>query len=185
MDLSIFDQSSNFLKADIMTAPVSVEKTSETPEIDHNLPFEEFLTYRLLMVSNRLNRQAAHILEAENGLRLPEWRCLALIGCYGRMSLNRISEMMAIDPSLTSRSIRGLVEKGHVLTERDAADRRIVYATLTKQGESVYHTTMPVVRRRQMSLLAALSPSDRKAIYRIIDRLSGAVDDWETNWGNK
>lgn len=168
-----------------MTAPASIDKTSATPEIDHDLPFEQFLTYRLLIVANRLNRQAAQILDAENGLRLPEWRCLALIGCYGKMSLNRISETMAMDPSLTSRSIQGLVEKGHVLTERDGADRRIVYATLTKQGESVYHTTLPVVRRRQMSLLAALSPSDRKAIYRIIDRLSGAVDDWEAEWGNK
>ena len=55
-----------------MTAPASIEKTSATPEIDDDLPFEQFLTYRLLIVANRLNRQTAQILDAENCLHLPQ-----------------------------------------------------------------------------------------------------------------
>ena len=154
-----------------------------TPDIlAEDVPFEQFLTYRLLTLTSRLNRQAMKILEAHSDLRLPEWRCLAMIGRHRMQNVNRISEIAGMDRGLVSRAIQGLVTKGYVLAERDTDDRRIVRATLTVAGSAIYSEMLPVMRQRQRRLLAALTPNDRKAVYRIIDRLTDSLDEWEEDW---
>ena len=107
-----------------------VNRSTSKPEgvVKLDLPVEQFLTYRLLTLTNRLNRQAMHILETQASLRLPEWRCLAFIhecgGPGGKASLHEVAEATAMDRALVTRSVQGLVTKGHVLTERDNQDRR-------------------------------------------------------------
>lgn len=153
--------------------------TGETGE----LAIEDFLTYRLLTLTNRLNRQAMGILDKEASLRLPEWRCLAFIDkCgngNGKVSFHRLAEVTGMDRALISRSVQGLLEKGLVLTERDSADRRVWHASLTRKGGALFQRMLPKMRQRQLHLLDALSPADRKAIYRIIDRLNDAVEAWD------
>lgn len=148
-----------------------------------DLPVEQFLTYRLLTLTNRLNRQAMHILETQASLRLPEWRCLTFIhqcgGPRGKASLHEVAETTAMDRALVTRSVQGLVAKGHVLTDRDNRDRRVVHAALTRQGLTLFRRMLPIMRKRQLHLLDSLSPRDRKAVYRILDRLNAAAKDYE------
>ena len=151
---------------------------------DDEVPFEQFLTYRLLALTSRLNRQAIKIIESHHDLRLPEWRCLAMIGRHGVLHANRISEIAGMDRGLVSRAIQGLVSKGYVLVERDKDDERIVRATLTKGGCALYEEMLPVMQQRQKRLLSALSPKDRKAVDRIIERLTQSLDEWVEEWGN-
>ena len=153
-----------------------------TDILDEDVSFEQFLTYRLLTLTNRLNRQASKILESRNNLRLPEWRCLAMIGRHQMLNVNRISELTGMDRGLISRAVHGLVTKDYVLAERSTHDRRIVRATLTIAGTTLYEEMLPVMQQRQRELLSALSPSDRRAVYRITDRLNDALDDWEEGW---
>ena len=158
--------------------------SSDTPfDGSSDLPIEQFLTYQLLLLTNRLNRQAMHILEEKAALRLPEWRCLAFIRecCrdQSKISLHQLADNTGMDRALISRSVQGLVEKGHVLTKRNCKDRRVVFAAVTRQGEALYQRTLPIMQKRQLHLLEALSPQDRKAIYRIMSRLSSAVGEWE------
>lgn len=162
-----------------------LERTRLDDILDEDVPFEQFLTYRLLTLTGRLNRQAIKILEANGDLRLPEWRCLAMIGRHGMLNMNRISEMAGMDRGLVSRAIHGLVDKGYVLCDRDVTDRRIVRATLTKAGDALFRETLPIMQERQRQLLRGLSSSDRKAVFRIIDRLTDTLDTWEEEWDGK
>lgn len=179
-DLSIIEQSNKLLMFMMMT-----EKFVQIPDIEDvdDLLVEDFLTYRLVTLTNRLNRQAKQILEEAAALRLPEWRCLAFIkrcrDTDGKASLHQLADATSMDRALISRSVQGLVEKGHVLTERNRDDRRIVHAVLTRQGEALYRDTLPIMQRRQHYLLNALSSQERKAVYRIIERLNLAVEEWE------
>ncbi len=143
-----------------------------------DLPLQNFLTYRLLTLTNRLNRQATKILSREADLRLPEWRCMGLLLANGPISVARMAELSAMDKGLISRSLGSLTDKGFVLTMRPQDDRRTVVASLTKTGERQAKKILPVMRKRQRHLLAALSPEDRAATYRIIDQLHGAIDSW-------
>ena len=156
-----------------------LELVDHRSDTDAGLLFEQFPTYRILSLTSRLNRQAVRILDEACGLRLPEWRCMAMIGRHGRLNLFNISEFAGMDRAQVTRSIQSLVERGHVLTQRDTADRRIVSAKLTRSGRRVYEKTFPIMEQRQLQLLGALSPADRKAFYRIMDNLNTALAIWE------
>lgn len=148
-------------------------------DVEDDLPFEQFLTYRILSLTSRLNRQAIHILDEACGLRLPEWRCMAMIGRHDRLNLASISEIAGMDRGQVTRAIQGLVEKDYVSTERRAHDRRTVWARLTRSGQQLYDHTFPIMQDRQRRLLSALSPSDRKAFYRIMERLTDSLEEWQ------
>lgn len=164
------------------------ETMAEPKLIDHDtdaetgLLFEQFPTYRILSLTSRLNRQAVQILDQACGLRLPEWRCMAMIGRHEQLNLFNISDIAGMDRAQVTRSIQGLVEKDYVLTERDSIDRRIVSAKLTKSGQRVYEKTFPIMEQRQLQLLSSLSPGDRDAFYRIMDNLNDALATWEQEW---
>lgn len=140
------------------------------------LPIEEFVTYRLLQLTSRLNKQATHILNDTCGLRLPEWRCLAMIGRYGTINLLGISDLTGMDKGLVTRTVQSLVEQGYVSTRRQVDDRRNLLATLTRSGTKLFEQVFPIMEQRQLRLLSALSPADRKAFYRITDRLMRSIE---------
>ena len=149
---------------------------------DTQLTIDQFITYRILALTSSLNRQAIQILDAACGLRLPEWRCMAIIGRSGELSLHSVSDVIGMDPGLVSRSIKSLVKQGLVITERDGNDGRVVRARLTDEGSKMFENTFPVMQRRQQRLLQSLSPEDREAFYRIMDCLKSSLDEWETEW---
>ena len=45
---------------------------------------DEFITFKLLRLTNRFSRQSVRILARHSELRLPEWRCLAIVEAYGK-----------------------------------------------------------------------------------------------------
>ena len=88
------------------------------------LPLDQFITFRLLRLTNQLNRQAGKILASHVGLRLPEWRCLAILGAYGSMQVNQVATKLSADKGLISRSLSSLEKSGLVKTKRGAEDKR-------------------------------------------------------------
>ncbi len=157
---------------------------STTPELQgHPNPpddyvLEKFLTFGLIRLTNRLNRQAMRIVEVTTGLRLPEWRCLVFICANRSIMLNEIVDRTGMDRALITRAVQGLVENGLVNVERDSKDRRMVAAQATARGKEVYQQALPVMQARQARLLSALSVSDREAVYRIVDALNACLDAW-------
>jgi DNA-binding MarR family transcriptional regulator len=143
-----------------------------------DLPLERYITFGLLRLTNRLNRQSMRLVEENGGLKLPEWRCLAFIGRVGRISLNEIAELTSMDRALISRSVQSLVERGLVLVERDTVDRRIVNVAVTAGGRATHARLRPVMEARQRRLLAALGDEDRAALDRILGRLNHCLDGW-------
>ena len=143
---------------------------------------EQFVTYQILNLTARLNRQSTRLLEETSELRMPEWRCISIIGRKGKTNLLSISGAIGMDRGLVSRTVQSLTEKGLVLTERDTADRRVVFARLTPTGKKAFDTMYPVMQARQRRLLSALSPGDRKAFYRIMQRFNATLEEWPEEW---
>ena len=141
-----------------------------------DLPLDQFVTFRLLRLTNQLNRQAVRILAQHAGLRLPEWRCLAIIDAYGPQQVNQIAARLSADKGLISRSLASLEGSGHIKMARGAVDRRQVRVSLTAAGKKVVARMMPIMRQRQEHLLAALPERQRADFYRKIDKLQAASE---------
>ena len=140
-----------------------------------NLPFEEFLTYRLSVLSNQFSRHATDILWRKAEIHLSEWRVMALLGTRGKLSITEIATIMHMDRGLISRTLSQLTDKGLVLSERQRQDRRLISATLTTRGRELFEIVLPVMQKRQIYLLSCLTEAERQAAYSIIAKLEKAV----------
>ena len=140
------------------------------------LPLRAFLTYELLKLTNRLNRQAAAILRKNGGIRLPEWRCLTFVGEYGEISPRDIHALTEMDPALITRTIQALVKRGLVSLEKDGADRRLINLRLTPAGLQTYRRLRPIMQARQLRLLDALTAEEQVALFSALRKVRDAVD---------
>lgn len=138
------------------------------------IPLDEFITFRLLHLTNRFNRQAVKILATHTGLRLPEWRCLAILGAYGPQQVNQISARLGADKGLISRSLTSLEKSGHVKMKRNTGDRRQILVTLTAKGKKTMERMMPIMRRRQGKLVKSLTRQEWKMLDKIVAKLHQA-----------
>jgi DNA-binding MarR family transcriptional regulator len=140
------------------------------------MPLQRFLTYRLSTLTSKLNRQANAILAKASGLKLNEWRIIALLAVNGEMNGVRIAEVAGLDPGLLSRTLFALEEQQLVKSARSSSDRRVVLVTLTRQGRSAYDKTLPHMRARQAHLLDSLTAAERSMIFAIVEKLEIAAD---------
>ena len=139
-------------------------------------PLQLFITYRLSMLSGKLNRQANRVLKKAGNLRVPEWRILALLNLHGEMNGSRIADLVNVDPGLVSRSLRALEARGLIATRRSDDDRRNALTSLTAAGRALHAKVLPAMQRRQQYLLSVLTADERAALLRITDKLQIAAD---------
>ena len=139
-------------------------------------PLQRFLTYRISQLGFRLNGQAAHLLKEGCGLKVPEWRVIALLASHKRLNAVGIEELTGTDRGLLSRTVRSLEKRGLVRTHRSEKDRREVYFTLTPAGRQIHRRQVPLMQARQDHLLGALTAEERRLVFGIVDKLLIAAD---------
>jgi len=102
------------------------------------LALETFLPYRLNRISELVSRRFAAIYRDRFGLTRPEWRALAALGQFGRMTATSIGRHSSMHKTKVSRAVASLTLRKWVVRETDANDRRIEHLTLTREGRRVY-----------------------------------------------
>ncbi|MEH0444925.1 MULTISPECIES: MarR family winged helix-turn-helix transcriptional regulator [unclassified Streptomyces] len=75
---------------------------------------------------------------------------LTLLGRHGDMRMSNLSELLAVDMSVTSRHAAHLAERGWILRSPDPADKRSRILHLTPEG----HAMLADLYRRSTDLLA-------------------------------
>ncbi len=149
--------------------------TSPEPAPDFNL--EDFLPYRLSVVTNRVSRAFASRYEAAWGLAIPEWRVLAVVGGFAPLSAAEVCEKTAMDKVKVSRAVAALVRRGLLERRRDPHDQRVQLLTLGAAGREVYQGVVPMARAIEGTLTGVLSPGERDTLLRILAKLDACVAD--------
>lgn len=140
------------------------------------LDLEHFLPYRLSVLSNRISEGIAQTYRNRFGLSVTEWRAIAIVGRYPRISATEVAQRSAMDKVAVSRAVKNLLERGLLEREASNSDRRAKHLTLSAEGQDVHDRVVPEARAYERRLLAALDPDDRAALDRAIDRLAAAAD---------
>ena len=153
--------------------------TAEAPTEPDLQEVTQFLSYRVVRLHHALNAQAASVLETVAGITLSQWRIIAMVGSGTARTARDITRKSIIDPAMISRTVRGLEDGGLITCTRPASDRRVVELSLTDEGQEIYTRTLPHMQARQRALLDALDPGERKAVFRILEKLEIAADQRE------
>lgn len=135
------------------------------------LVLEDFLPYRLSILSNRVSRAIAARYAETFDLSIPEWRVIAVLGRTPNLTAKEIAEATEMDKVAVSRAVARLVGAKRVQTRADAEDARRQILSLTAQGESVHARIAPIALASEEKLLRALSMKEREHLDALLDRL--------------
>ena len=137
-----------------------------------NLPtLDRFLTYRLHML-HKLSDRASHELYVQAcGLGLGEARCLAAVGSFDALSLNRMPFEANHAKPQPSRAAQSLVEQGLLSKSASEADARAVELKLTAAGRKRWTQVMDAINRRNHEIFGCLSLAERTQLGEYFDRL--------------
>jgi DNA-binding MarR family transcriptional regulator len=133
-------------------------------------------TFRLLVLSNTLAKGAERLYD-RFGLRLPEWRVIAVLTMMQRASVNALAAALATDKGWISRTVAALSERGLIAARGDPSDARKVELELSRKGLALYERIVPAAAERQSRLLQVLSAAERTALDRILHKLQTRADE--------
>ncbi|MFD5466778.1 MarR family winged helix-turn-helix transcriptional regulator [Kitasatospora sp. NPDC127059] len=114
---------------------MSDEPTTRASRDRSSGPAEEDLVTAVLTASRVLVAISARSLgEVAESLTLPQFRMLVVLHSRGPMSMSRLAEYLAVNPSTAMRMIERLVAAGVVARVNSPEDRREVRIELTEAG---------------------------------------------------
>ncbi|PZO55709.1 MAG: MarR family transcriptional regulator [Alphaproteobacteria bacterium] len=135
------------------------------------LVLEDFLPYRLSILSNRVSRAIAARYAKTFDLTIPEWRIIAVLGRRPGLTAKEIAEATEMDKVAVSRAVARLVVAKRLRASADADDARRQNLSLTAQGESVHARIAPIALAAEEKLLSALDARERRELDALLDRL--------------
>jgi DNA-binding MarR family transcriptional regulator len=139
------------------------------------LVLEEFLPYRLSILSNRVSRAIAKRYAKTFDLTIPEWRVIAVLGRRPGLTAKEIAEATEMDKVAVSRAVARLVAARRVRAAADRDDARRQKLSLTAQGEDVHARIAPIALASEQKLLDTLDARERANLDALIDRLLEAA----------
>ncbi len=135
------------------------------------LVLEEFLPYRLSILSNRVSGAIAKRYAKVFDLTVPEWRIIAVLGRRPGLTAKEIAEATEMDKVAVSRAVARLSRRRRVRASADRDDARRQRLSLTREGEELHARIAPIALQTEEKLLAALSARERRELDALIDRL--------------
>ena len=135
------------------------------------LELEQFLPYRLSILSNTVSQAIAREYESRFALSVTEWRVLAVLGRYDGIAAREVAQRTAMDKVAVSRAVAELMKDGRVRRGTAEHDKRQSVLTLTAKGWKIYDEVAPLALEHEKRLLAHLDADEREWLGRIIDKL--------------
>jgi DNA-binding MarR family transcriptional regulator len=137
------------------------------------LLLENFLPYRLSVLTNLVSTAIAGAYRERFGLSIPEWRVLAVLANSPDLSAAEVARRTAMDKVAVSRAVRALLKTARLERRMAHTDRRRSVLRLTAAGRLVHAGVVPFALAYERSLLRPLSRAERVALDRALDILLG------------
>ncbi|WP_305805226.1 MarR family transcriptional regulator [Stenotrophomonas sp. YIM B06876] len=138
------------------------------------LDLEQFLPYRISVLSNRVSGNIAKLYGDRYGLSIPEWRVITVLALYPGLSASEVSDRTAMDKVAVSRAVARLLERGFIKRETHGDDRRRSVLALSAAGFEVYETVAPLVMEVTRKLMSVLTEEEEQTLEKLITRLADA-----------
>jgi DNA-binding MarR family transcriptional regulator len=139
--------------------------------MDKELILENFLPYRLSILSNTVSSAIAIAYDKRFGLTIPEWRVIAVLGRFPGLSAVEVADRTMMDKVAVSRAVSKLLKSGRIDREFADADRRRSILNLSEEGRRVHDDIAPLALKFEADLLQGLSDKEISALNATIERL--------------
>lgn len=136
-----------------------------------DLKLEEFLPYRLSVLSNTVSTTVARAYDKRFNVSIPEWRVIAIIGRFPGLSAVEVAERTMMDKVAVSRAVTKLIKKGRIDREFADADKRRSILSLSEEGRKLHDEIAELALAFERDLLEGLSLEERERLDSVMERL--------------
>ncbi|QRM57258.1 MarR family transcriptional regulator [Sinorhizobium sp. BG8] len=153
--------------------------------MDGDFHLEAFMPYRLNRAAELVSIRFAAQYKARYDMTRPEWRTLAALGSYGRMTATAVGANSSMHKTKVSRAVKGLEDRRWLRRTEDLDDRRVEHLELTPAGLRIFREMVEMAQsyERELSgLLGAAGLKQLEAGMAAIERaMVTAIDVRETS----
>jgi len=139
----------------------------------------DFLPYLMSVTTNAVSDMIAGEYRARFGLKIPEWRVMAVLGDAGAQTQRSLVGATRMDKVAVNRACKVLEDRGLVARSPNADDGRSHHIELTAAGQAVHGEIMPLALDMERRLFASLSASELKDFKALLARITARVTELE------
>ena len=136
----------------------------------------DFLPYLLSITSNAVSDRIADEYSSRFGLKIPEWRVMAVLGDSGAHTQRQLVGATRMDKVAVNRACKVLEERGLITRSPNMRDGRSHHLELTATGREIHGAIMPIALKMEAQLFAALSPAERKTFKDLLQRIRAQAE---------
>jgi len=145
------------------------------------LSLDDFLPYRLSIASNRVSNAIATAYHALFGLRIPEWRLVAVLAQDGAMSQKALGGRTQMAKVTVSRAAIALANRDLVARTPNPDDQRSHLLALTDDGWALYRQVAPKALELERQIFAELSEAEQAQLAAMLSRVEAGVGKLDTS----
>jgi DNA-binding MarR family transcriptional regulator len=142
------------------------------------LNLDQFLPYRLSIASNALSERIAADYQSKFGLKIPEWRLMAVLGEGKPLTQRELVAATLMDKVTVNRAAKALADRQLIARQAHEADGRSHHLDLTETGRALYDAIVPAALATEERLESHISAAERTALMAILAKLIAAAQDY-------
>lgn len=139
--------------------------------MDKELRLEDFLPYRLAVLSNTVSTTVARAYDKRFSVSIPEWRVIAVLGRFPGLSAVEVAERTLMDKVAVSRAVTKLIKNGRIDREFADADKRRSILNLSEDGKKLHDEIAQLALQFERDLLHGFSEEEMANLNSIMERL--------------
>lgn len=139
------------------------------------LKLEKFLPYRLSVASNRVSGAIATAYQTLFGLRIAEWRLVAVLAEGGALSQQALCGLTRMDKVTVSRAAIALADRGLVTRSPNPDDQRSHLLALSTAGWELYEQIAPKALELEERIFASFTSDELAQLRHMLERLEASA----------
>ena len=139
------------------------------------LRLDEFLPYQLSVTSNAVSSAIARTYEVLFGLRVPEWRLIAVLAEQEGVTQQALVARTEMDKMTVSRAAQALVTRGLVTRVPHGRDKRSHTLALSEDGRALYAQIAPKALELERKIFSSFKPAELQALKDMLLRIDAAA----------
>ncbi len=136
------------------------------------LKLDEFLPHRLNLCATGVSTALSKVYSERYQIGVPEWRCIVILGEFGRLTAKEIGVHGQMHKTKVSRAVAVLEKRNFVTRRANAADLREAFLSLTTEGRAVYDDVAPQAVQFVSQLIATIDPCERDVFCRVLKQIT-------------
>ncbi len=140
-----------------------------------NSRLADFLPYVLAITSNALSGRIADEYRLRFGLRIPEWRIMAVLGDARALTQRDLVSATLMDKVAVNRACKVLEKRGLVARSPNDRDGRSHHLELTTAGRTLHEEVMPMTEEMYERIFVDITAQERTQLMALLARIRKGV----------